>query len=243
MTLDQILDYYAGLLIIQYRIKPKAKATVRLIVNQTVCDGLVQVEQGCFDLDTAIGIQLDILGKIVGVQRNIYGLDLGHTYFNFTRYVGTPASEGFGRYSEQPDEDLFYRYGIYGIYTLTDFELRALIYLKIIFNNKYSSFKNIKEAIYVKFGSDIDVAESPLGIDFSGYTFWNFTRYSGTPDSNGFGRYSDAPYVYYDYRYAYSGLMQLTYRVNEVYRNAFESGVYLNIIPKPMGVTVNAVYN
>jgi hypothetical protein len=243
MTLDEILDYYSDLLIIQYRIKPKAKATVRLIVNQTVCDGLMQVEQNCFDLDTAIGNQLTILGKIVGVPRDVYGLDLAHIFFSFTRYATSIASIGFGRYNSQPDLDVFYRYRSFAIYTLTDFELRSLIYLKIIFNSKYSSFKNIKEALYAKFGNDIDIAESPLGIDTSGFTFFNFTRYSGTPASTGFGRYFDSPYIDYFYRYAYSGLMQLTYNVKTVYQNALAAAVYLEILPKPMGVKANVVYS
>ena len=243
MTLDDILNYYAKLLIIQYRIKPKAKATIRLLANQSVCDGLVQAEQTCFDLDTAIGAQLTILGKIVGVPRNVYGLDLGHIYFNFTRCIGEPASNGFGRANMQPDADLFYRANNYAIYTMTDFELRAAIYLKIIFNNKYSSFKNIKEALYAKFKGDIDISESPLSRNITGYTYFNFTRAFNTPASNGFGRATDSPYADYFYRSAYSGLMQVTYSVKNIYKNAIQACIFLNIIPKPMGVKVNAVYH
>jgi hypothetical protein len=170
-------------------------------------------------------------------------LDLGHTFFSFTRYLTSIASVGLGRYSSQPDANSFYRYNDFATYTLTDFELRALIRLKIIFNTKYSSFKYLKESIYAAFGSDMDISESPIGINTTGYTFFNFTRYSGSPASSGFGRYTDSPYVYYIYRYAYSGLMQLTYTVKLTYQKAFEAGIFLNIIPKPAGVKVNAVYN
>jgi hypothetical protein len=243
MTLKEILDYYAGLLIVQYRIKPKARATIRLLTNQAACNGLVEAERTCFDLDTAQGAQLDVLGRIVGVPRNVYGLDLAHEYFSFTRYLTSEASVGFGRYNAQPEEELFYRYNNYAIYTLTDFEMRTMIYLKIIFNNKYSSFKHLKDAIYAKFGNDIDIAESPLGIDTSGFTYWNFTRYSGSPASTGWGRYSDSPFTGNMYRYAFSGLMQMTYRVKSQYANAIAAAVFLHIIPKPMGVRVNVVYN
>ena len=242
MTLLEILQYYADLLIVQYRSKPKAADTIKAVVNNSACDGLVQVEQTCFDLDTAIGEQLDILGRIVGVPRNVYGLDLGHTFFSFTRYLTSIASVGFGRYNAQPDANNFYRYNNFATYTLTDFEMRALIRLKIIYNTKYSSFKYLKEALYDVFGDDIDIAESPLGVDTSGYTFFNFTRFSGSPASTGFGRYSDNPYVYYWYRYAYSGLMQLTYTVKSTYQKAFEAGIFLDIIPRPAGVKVNALY-
>ena len=86
MTVDEILAQYAGLLIVQYKNKPKASMTVKLLVNQSLCDGLPLTEQTCFDLETAIGAQLNILGKIVGVPRTVYGLDLAHYYFIFTRY-------------------------------------------------------------------------------------------------------------------------------------------------------------
>jgi len=243
MTLLDILQYYADLLICQYRGKSKASDTIKALVNNSACDGLVQTEQTCFDLDVAIGAQLDVLGRIVGVPRNVYGLDLGHTFFSFTRYIGSPASVGFGRYADQPDSDYFYRYNNYATYTLTDFEMRFLIKLKIIYNTKYSSFKYLKEAIYSAFGNDIDIAESAIGTDITRYTFFNFTRYSGTPASTGFGRYSDNPYRYYCYRYAYSHLMQLTYSVKSTYQTAFEAGVFLDIIPRPAGVKVNALYS
>lgn len=202
----------------------------------------MQTEQDCFDLDTAYGVQLTVLGKIVGVPRNVYGLDLAHTYFNFTRALTSIASNGFGRANEQPDSLLFYRAHNYAIYTMTDFEMRTAIYLKIIFNNKYSSFKDLKEAIYAKFGNDINIGESPIGRDTSGYTYFNFTRSSGTPASNGFARASDDPYIDYFYRGAYSGLMQITYTVKNMYANAIAAAIYLKIIPKPMGVGVNAIY-
>ena len=243
MQLSDILDYYSQQLIYQYRLKSKAKSTIRLLANQAVCDGLVQEEQSCFDLDTAMGAQLTILGNIVGVPRNVYGLDLGHVYFSFTRYLTSEASIGFGRYNEQPDTDVWLRYASYGIYTLIDFELRALIRLKIIFNTTYSSFKELKEKIYAVFGNDINIAESPVGRDTSGFTYFNFTRYSGVPASNGFGRYSDDPYLYYWYRFAYSGLMQLTYTVKSIYINAIAAAVFLNIMPHPCAVKVNVVYN
>jgi len=244
MTLSEILDSYAALLIIQYRNKTKAKATIRLIANNSVCDGLAQEEKNCWNLDTAVGAQLTILGKIVGIPREVRGLDLEHTYFNFTRYIGTPASIGFGRFADSPySSDLIYRYRNFSIYTLTDFELRNLIRLKIIYNTQYSSMKFLSEALYHYFENDIIVSDNGRAKDTTGDTFFNFTRYSGTPASIGFGRYADDPYPtdLWD-RYSYEYLMTMSYQVKTVYRNTFEAGIFLDVIPRPMGVRCLANY-
>ncbi len=69
MTTLEILEYYAKLLIIQYRDKPKAFATIKLLASLVVMDQLPNDVMSAFDIDTAVGAQLDILGKYAGVQR------------------------------------------------------------------------------------------------------------------------------------------------------------------------------
>jgi hypothetical protein len=158
MAWKDVLDTYAGFLITQYRAKPKAQMTVKLLTNSAVCDGLPLQLQTCFDLATASGNQLTILGKIIGVPRNIVGLDLIHTFYNTTRYSGTPASIGFLRYNSSSKTTLIMRYVNNASYTLSDLELRALIYLRIISNTKPRTTKAIKEGLWQYFGSDISVA-------------------------------------------------------------------------------------
>lgn len=243
-NLQDLQDYYANLLIIQYRYLSRARDTMRMISNQALCEGLAQREQECWLLDTASGAQLTVLGKIVGIPRNVNGLDLVHTFFEFVRYNDTLGGIGFGRYNDSPyPSDLWYRYNNFAIYTCTDFELRSLIRFKIVANSNYMSFKNIKEAVYNLFGSEVGVAESAKSIDTSGMTFFNFTRYSGTPASTGFGRYNDSPYEHFIYRYAYDNLMTLTYQVNSRYSSVISIANYLNVIPHPTGVKVNVIYN
>lgn len=240
MNLDEIKDYYGGLLIVQYRAKPKAQATVRALSVLPDGDGILDQELVCFDLDTAAGEQLDFLGRIVGIPREVYGLDLNHTFFSFTRYDGTPDSIGFGRYSDNPyPSDLFYRYNNWASYTLTDFEMRALIKLKIIFNNAYSSLANIKTAFFTAFSGDIDVSEpSPNNGDF-----FNFTRYDGTPASNGFQLYTDPqPGTINIMRYGEYAVMKLNFYVKNVYKNAWAAAEFLKIVPKPMGVDYETNY-
>jgi hypothetical protein len=78
MTADELATYYADLLIMQYKEKPKAYAQVLALAKMAVRDLLPIQIQDAFSLDTAIGVQLDVLGKYVGVSRVGYGTD-GHS--------------------------------------------------------------------------------------------------------------------------------------------------------------------
>ncbi len=161
MTLAELQTYYADRLIIQYRLKTRARGTIEMIANLALCDGLMLVEPGCFDLDTAIGAQLTVLGRIVGVPRNVIGLDLAHEFFQYTTYAGTPAGLGFLRYADPTNpNNIFKRYYSDAAYTLSDFEMRTLIRIKIIFNTNYESYKNIIEAFWNLFGADIEVVDN-----------------------------------------------------------------------------------
>lgn len=163
-----VLNYYSDLLIAQYQTQPNMIATTQLLVDQSLCNGLPQQLQTCFDLDTAVGSQLNIIGEIVGVPRNIYGLDLIHTFFNYTNYVGSPAAIGFGNYTNSPySSSLFRSYFDSATYTLTDFEMRTLIKIKILFNNIFSSTKNIVEGLWELFGYNVTFKDNQnMTIDY-----------------------------------------------------------------------------
>ena len=63
--------YLAGLLIIQYSHKPKAIATIKALSKMFPLDLILQVRDA-FDIDTATGVLLDMLGKYVGASRWYY---------------------------------------------------------------------------------------------------------------------------------------------------------------------------
>lgn len=69
INIDDVINYYQNLLIVQYNQKEKAKAEIGLFTEQLLNNDIYsQVAEG-FDLDTAVGNQLDILGKLIGVNR------------------------------------------------------------------------------------------------------------------------------------------------------------------------------
>lgn len=71
MTSEQIAEYYAGLLILQYIAKPRAFATIKALTLPVVMDQLPNLVRDAFSVDTAIGDQLDTIGKYVGASRNV----------------------------------------------------------------------------------------------------------------------------------------------------------------------------
>lgn len=69
MTTDELKKYYSGLLILQYLQKPKARATVEETVEPLFIDQLPVAVENAFEINTAEGVQLDVIGKYVGVSR------------------------------------------------------------------------------------------------------------------------------------------------------------------------------
>lgn len=160
MTTEQVLEHYSDLLILQYNSLPKATATVETLCNCNVCDGFFFELQDCFDLLTALGDQLTIIGNIVGVPRNIYGLNLTDTFMSFSNWNGQPASVGYNNWLTEPDADKWASWLTTAIYSPTDFEMLALIQLKIMANTYYTSLGQIDGPLFDVFGNAITLTDN-----------------------------------------------------------------------------------
>lgn len=75
MTTQEIIDYYADLLIIQYDKKTKAYATIQAIISNIIMDQLPTQVMNAFNVDDAVGVQLDTLGEYNGVSRSAYSFE------------------------------------------------------------------------------------------------------------------------------------------------------------------------
>lgn len=71
-TTNELAEYYADLLILQYLNKPKAWATVKGTVLPIIMDQLPLAVQDAFSVDGSEGVQLDVIGDYVGASRNAY---------------------------------------------------------------------------------------------------------------------------------------------------------------------------
>lgn len=69
--MSEYTDYYADLLILQYKTQPKARATISALTDKVIANGLILDVINGFNLETAVGKQLDILGKYIGLSRNV----------------------------------------------------------------------------------------------------------------------------------------------------------------------------
>jgi hypothetical protein len=83
---QNIVDYYADLLIIQYHNKTKAKTTIEDLTEELMGDGLSFELERAFDLDTAVGPALDYLAKYAGIPTvESYYINGGHVTLTDTQ--------------------------------------------------------------------------------------------------------------------------------------------------------------
>lgn len=149
---ENVKNYYADLLIIQYRQKPKARATIKLGTGLYLCDGLLFQMNNILDIDTAIGVQLDLIGKILGQPRNISGLTIDKDFFSFEK----ENAYGFSDKSAL-SQGLWksYNNSIGSIYMLFDSDYRSLLKFKALYNLRRGSWAELDDIYYRTFGNDL----------------------------------------------------------------------------------------
>jgi len=160
--LETSIEYYKDLLLYQYINLPKARATIGLLVSQAIVDLLPIELSNAFDIETATGPQLDILGEYIGFDRYVVGA-VSRDYFTADDYI-TPITDGFGftDYTKpaQNSNATFYSYNNYNKLTaLDDSEYRLLLKLKIILNTSQMSLYDIVTLIKTYFGDTIVVGD------------------------------------------------------------------------------------
>ena len=150
---DELIAYYANLLIIQYRNKPNANETISAIIRSLMIYDLIRSVENGYDIDTAVGVQLDVLAKYTGAERIATGVDFTRTFFGFvdyaepTPYVGVAGLLPYDELNPPDAQFLEYDTDQQSLYTLTNAELRILIKLKIAQNNSNHSTAEIDEIL------------------------------------------------------------------------------------------------
>lgn len=81
MSDAQLVEYYTNLLIIQYNSKARAAGQVEAYASAaTIYDLALEVVYG-YDVETAAGVQLDVIGAFVGIARNALGTPFDDDYY------------------------------------------------------------------------------------------------------------------------------------------------------------------
>lgn len=144
------VDSYLNLLILQYSDLPKASQTIEaLIAKYEELFNVVREFEAAFDIDTAEGVQLDTIGKIVGLSRTVPDV-IPKVYFGF---ADTPNAETFSKapffrtfdaiYTDTQLNDTDYR-----------FFLKAKITKNVITAKMIDDSLSIQDAISFMFGNE-----------------------------------------------------------------------------------------
>lgn len=165
-TIQELTAYYVARMISIYRDKPKASQTVNLFVKQLLADNLISDFNAAFDIDQAVGAQLDILGKYIGAARDV-GIEDTRPFFGFVDYnypAGDQNENGFVLYESLAvnAEGIWYEYNFSNQSTtqLTDFQYRQLMKLKISTNGTENTMDAIQRQIADFFPGQLQVRDN-----------------------------------------------------------------------------------
>lgn len=164
ITNAELNQYYSDLLIIQYKGQEKAPQHMFAVCDALMIYELIDAVENGFSIDTAVGKQLDIIGKYLGVDRIIRGIPFNRDYFGFMKYGENPALavyKPFMKYSTTPPDTQFLRYGeTQDVLKLNDEEFRTILKFRVIQANSQYSLKEIDDALFEAFGTDIFVVDN-----------------------------------------------------------------------------------
>jgi hypothetical protein len=105
-TVLEIQEYYSNLLIVQYHNKPKAKAEIEAWIKSLIASNVIFDVRDGFNLDDAVGVQLDILDKYIGVGRYYEGTYIADSLFRFLmKFKAIQNNSNFSRI--EIDESLY----------------------------------------------------------------------------------------------------------------------------------------
>lgn len=163
MTTAELVIYYQQLLIMEYYGLSNATGMIGAFVTQAVADLIVMQVRSAFALGTAIGKQLDALGEIVGVQRQIAGFTPGTpefamprysdgaagSYIGFARYAGIQPNGHWARYTDQPTA-----------YIMTDGQLTQLIQFLVAVRASDYSLEELDDIFFSFFGTLVTITDN-----------------------------------------------------------------------------------
>lgn len=157
--LEETKNYYIELLLYQYINFPKARQTISVLADVALCDFIAKNVDDAFNLDTSIGVQLDILGEYIGLDRRV-SVPVSRNYFTFDDQEFLAANTyGLTDYTDRQ-----VNYGVYfynylnatsGESSLNDDDYRFLLKLKLFLNSSKNTYYEITNALKMFFNDKI----------------------------------------------------------------------------------------
>lgn len=163
MTTQELIDYYTGLLIMQYSAGGNAVATVQAIMYGLIQEQIVQKVGDGFDLDTAIGVQLTAVGTYRGAPRVVFGIVPGN-YWSLVPYADPLPNSYFG-WALYADPDPTWKWIQYADLDafgtpLTDIQLRRLIRFLALTSSSDLTLGDLDNILYATFGIYVNVVDN-----------------------------------------------------------------------------------
>ena len=172
--MEELLKHYVDLLIIQYRTKMKAKATIEALVQTLFADNdnnifLIKL-QNAYDLDTAHLTQLNVLAKYIG-----YEDDLRVISNNYLKLSDTEGNDETPGLSDAEDQYVGYPLLTYSGYTYNELSVagltdvgffRKLLQFLVEIKNEVLSLGNLDTLLYKHFENNLSVKEGTKMITY-----------------------------------------------------------------------------
>lgn len=157
MLTQEVIEFYSDLLIVQYATLSNAIKTVQTYVGALVQNQIIDQVDNSFDLTTAVGNQLNILGTYRGVNRQVFGLASG-SYWSMIPYPDPAPNSylGWVAYSDAAPTWNWLQYQDSTTFSvgsiLTDTQMRRLIQFKAAIQSAPFVLGAIDDILYSTFG-------------------------------------------------------------------------------------------
>jgi hypothetical protein len=159
ININEVVEYYKNLLIIQYNQKENARAEIGLFIEQLLNNDIYSQVKNAFNLDTAVGKQLDIIGRIVGVDRFYEATGEAESdQGQVVEYIDTNTAYDVevADYNSNLDNFEVSDYASLQVDNkLSDNDYRLILKLRIVQNNSDHSEKSIDNGLFLFFGDEI----------------------------------------------------------------------------------------
>lgn len=163
MTPSELVIYYVNLLTTEYYGLPAASGSVAAVVTQAVADMIIFQVRAGFALATAVGQQLDLLGDLVGLSRNVPGFVAGVPEFAMPRYSNVSAGTlvGFARYAGPAPTGHWARYtDIPTSFTMSDALFRQFIQIMVAIRASDYSMQALDAIFFQFFGNYVKIVDN-----------------------------------------------------------------------------------
>ena len=144
--IDTLIARYVQLLVWQYQL-PKAQGTIAIIAKQLLMDGLPFDVQNAYNVSSAVGPQLNVLGKYIGLQRTI-GLPVALPWFGYRTAAGGGNNNGYASANSSLNRNVvYYQAGFKGTRdtALSDNSYAFMMALQIILNSSDGTLYSIQQ--------------------------------------------------------------------------------------------------